>query len=48
VQAAKGNTSALALVREAIKKDGPLVMMRGFVPAWIRLQPQSTLLFFFL
>ncbi|EPQ31439.1 uncharacterized protein PFL1_00774 [Pseudozyma flocculosa PF-1] len=35
------------VIRDAIRKDGPTVFFRGWTPAWLRLQPQTTLLFLF-
>ncbi|CBQ68686.1 probable DIC1-mitochondrial dicarboxylate carrier [Sporisorium reilianum SRZ2] len=35
------------VIRDALAKDGPAVFFRGWTPAWLRLQPQTTLLFLF-
>ncbi|KDN50835.1 putative DIC1-mitochondrial dicarboxylate carrier [Tilletiaria anomala UBC 951] len=46
--AAKGaDSSVMAVIRTSLAKDGPMVFMRGWTPAWLRLQPQTTLLFLF-
>lgn len=34
-------------MRSALATDGPAVFLRGWLPAWLRLQPQTTLLFLF-
>lgn len=48
MNASKGNTSVLQVLRESITKEGPRVLFKGFVPAWIRLQPTTTLIFLIL
>jgi len=48
IQNAKGKGLGVsAVIADALKKDGPTVFFRGFLPAWTRLQPQTTLLFLF-
>ncbi|PWN47440.1 putative DIC1-mitochondrial dicarboxylate carrier [Violaceomyces palustris] len=42
-----GGTSVSFVIKEALRKDGPAVFLRGWTPAWLRLQPQTTLLFLF-
>ncbi|PWY97059.1 putative DIC1-mitochondrial dicarboxylate carrier [Testicularia cyperi] len=44
---AGGSVSVSNVIRDAIAKDGPTVFFRGWTPAWLRLQPQTTLLFLF-
>ncbi|KAK0541288.1 hypothetical protein OC835_000272 [Tilletia horrida] len=48
VQNSKTGEGVLAVIRQSIKQDGPGVFLRGWTPAWIRLQPQTTLIYFFL
>ncbi|WOO78766.1 Mitochondrial dicarboxylate transporter [Vanrija pseudolonga] len=48
MNASKGNTSVLQVLRDSITKEGPRVLFKGFVPAWIRLQPTTTLIFLIL
>lgn len=48
IQNAKGKGLGVSsVIADAMKKDGPTVFFRGFLPAWTRLQPQTTLLFLF-
>ncbi len=44
---AGANITVSGVIRDAIAKDGPSVFFRGWTPAWLRLQPQTTLLFLF-
>lgn len=44
---AGGGVGVAGVVRDALAKDGPGVLFRGWTPAWLRLQPQTTLLFLF-
>ncbi|TKY89711.1 hypothetical protein EX895_001496 [Sporisorium graminicola] len=44
---AGANVGVSHVIREALAKDGPTVFFRGWTPAWLRLQPQTTLLFLF-
>lgn len=44
---AGGSVSVLHVIKDALAKDGPAVFFRGWTPAWLRLQPQTTLLFLF-
>ncbi|KAK0543831.1 hypothetical protein OC846_006276 [Tilletia horrida] len=48
VQNSKSGEGVLTVIRNAVKADGPAVFLRGWTPAWIRLQPQTTLIYFFL
>ncbi|PWN41163.1 mitochondrial carrier [Ceraceosorus guamensis] len=41
------SATLVSIIRGAVKKDGPTVFFRGWTPAWLRLQPQTTLLFYF-
>ncbi|GAC74997.1 RNA-binding protein musashi [Moesziomyces antarcticus T-34] len=48
VQNLKGSGVGVGtVIRDALAKDGPAVFFRGWTPAWLRLQPQTTLLFLF-
>lgn len=47
VQSSKTNEGVLKVLRGALATDGPKVLLRGWLPAWLRLQPQTTLLFLF-
>ncbi|KAJ1305640.1 hypothetical protein OPQ81_000637 [Rhizoctonia solani] len=40
-----GSTSTLAVIRTSIKNEGPMFMFKGWVPAWMRLQPTTILIF---
>ncbi|KAJ1034836.1 hypothetical protein NDA13_001090 [Ustilago tritici] len=44
---AGANIGVSHVIKEALAKDGPTVFFRGWTPAWLRLQPQTTLLFLF-
>lgn len=44
---AGANMRVSSVIRDALAKDGPAVFFRGWTPAWLRLQPQTTLLFLF-
>ncbi|CAO1630628.1 unnamed protein product [Parajaminaea phylloscopi] len=47
VQNSASREGVASIIRSALAKDGPAVFMRGWLPAWLRLQPQTTLLFLF-
>lgn len=50
IQNAKGEEAKrgiMGTIRESARRDGMSVFMRGWLPAWLRLQPQTTLLFLF-
>lgn len=50
VQNARGADAQLGImgmISKSIKADGPTVFFRGWTPAFLRLQPQTTLLFLF-
>lgn len=40
-----GSTSTIAAIRTAIANEGPMFMFKGWVPAWMRLQPTTILIF---
>ncbi|CAE6427251.1 unnamed protein product [Rhizoctonia solani] len=40
-----GSTSTLAVIRTSIQNEGPMFMFKGWVPAWMRLQPTTILIF---
>ena len=40
-----GSNSSLAVIRNSMKNEGPLFMFKGWVPAWMRLQPTTMLIF---
>ncbi|KAL5521235.1 hypothetical protein ACEPAG_9158 [Sanghuangporus baumii] len=40
-----GSNSSIAVIRNSFKNEGPLWMFRGWVPAWMRLQPTTILIF---
>ncbi|KIM30832.1 hypothetical protein M408DRAFT_327792 [Serendipita vermifera MAFF 305830] len=42
---APGSTSTMQAIRTAIKNEGPMFMFKGWVPAWMRLQPTTILIF---
>lgn len=51
IQNAKGAEAKLgimATISKSVKADGMTVFFRGWTPAFLRLQPQTTLLFVFL
>ncbi|KAL9934745.1 hypothetical protein V8E36_006520 [Tilletia maclaganii] len=48
VQNSSSGEGVLSVIRSSIQKDGLRVFFRGWTPAWIRLQPQTTLIYFFL
>ena len=37
--------SALQMIRMSMKNEGPMFMFKGWVPAWMRLQPTTILIF---
>ncbi|KAI0655065.1 dicarboxylic acid transporter [Cubamyces menziesii] len=37
--------SALQMIRTSMKNEGPMFMFKGWVPAWMRLQPTTILIF---
>ncbi|KAI8973095.1 mitochondrial carrier [Trametes punicea] len=37
--------SALQMIRTSMKTEGPMFMFKGWVPAWMRLQPTTMLIF---
>lgn len=47
VQNSKTGEGVMQVIRTSMAKDGAAVFMRGWLPAWLRLQPQTTLLFLF-
>jgi dicarboxylate transporter 10 len=50
IQNARGADATLGImgtISKSIKADGPTVFFRGWTPAFLRLQPQTTLLFLF-
>ncbi|CAD6886190.1 unnamed protein product [Tilletia laevis] len=48
VQNSSSGEGVLSVIRSSVKQDGLKVFFRGWTPAWIRLQPQTTLIYFFL
>ncbi|KAJ3850044.1 mitochondrial carrier domain-containing protein [Lentinula lateritia] len=40
-----GSASTLLAIRSALASEGPLFVFKGWVPAWIRLQPTTVLIF---
>ncbi|KAF5353666.1 hypothetical protein D9758_008647 [Tetrapyrgos nigripes] len=40
-----GSSSTMAAIRTAIANEGPMFMFKGWVPAWMRLQPTTILIF---
>jgi dicarboxylate transporter 10 len=42
---APGSTSTMQAIRTAIASEGPMFMFKGWVPAWMRLQPTTILIF---
>ncbi|KAG8682295.1 Mitochondrial dicarboxylate transporter, partial [Ceratobasidium sp. 394] len=40
-----GPSSTLAVIRTSIANEGPMFMFKGWVPAWMRLQPTTILIF---
>lgn len=47
VQNSKTGEGVLKVIKTSLQAEGPRVFMRGWLPAWLRLQPQTTLLFLF-
>jgi dicarboxylate transporter 10 len=37
--------SAMAAIRTALKTEGPMFVFKGWVPAWMRLNPTTVLIF---
>lgn len=37
--------STLELIRRSMRNEGPMFMLKGWVPAWMRLQPTTMLIF---
>ena len=37
--------STLEVIRRSLRNEGPLFMLKGWVPAWMRLQPTTMLIF---
>jgi len=35
----------MAMIRQSMKNEGPMFMLKGWVPAWTRLQPTTMLIF---
>ncbi|KAF9040354.1 mitochondrial carrier [Rhodocollybia butyracea] len=40
-----GSSSTIGAIRTAIAQEGPMFMFKGWVPAWMRLQPTTILIF---
>ncbi|KAK7442746.1 hypothetical protein VKT23_015993 [Stygiomarasmius scandens] len=40
-----GSSSTIGAIRTAIQNEGPTFMFKGWVPAWMRLQPTTILIF---
>jgi len=40
-----GSSSTLAVIRTSIQNEGPMFIFKGWVPAWMRLQPTTILIF---
>ncbi|KIO30285.1 hypothetical protein M407DRAFT_242219 [Tulasnella calospora MUT 4182] len=40
-----GSSSAMAVLRNSFKNEGPMFMFKGWIPAWTRLQPTTILIF---
>jgi dicarboxylate transporter 10 len=40
-----GSSSTIGLIRQSMKNEGPMFMFKGWVPAWMRLQPTTILIF---
>ncbi|PWN28048.1 mitochondrial carrier [Jaminaea rosea] len=47
VQNSKSREGVATVVRNLLAKEGPRTLFRGWLPSWLRLQPQTTLLFLF-
>ncbi|BEI85557.1 hypothetical protein CcaverHIS002_0509580 [Cutaneotrichosporon cavernicola] len=45
VMNAHDNASVLKVIRDSVAKEGPGVFFKGWLPAWIRLQPNTILIF---
>ncbi|ORX41150.1 mitochondrial carrier domain-containing protein [Kockovaella imperatae] len=43
-----GTTSTIAVIRQSLAAEGPMFMFKGWVPAWMRLQPTTILIFLIL
>lgn len=37
--------STLEVIRRSLRNEGPMFMLKGWVPAWMRLQPTTMLIF---
>jgi len=40
-----GSRSTLEVIRNSLRNEGPMFVFKGWVPAWIRLQPTTVLIF---
>ncbi|KAH7907065.1 mitochondrial carrier domain-containing protein [Hygrophoropsis aurantiaca] len=40
-----GSGSTIGVIRASLAADGPMFMFKGWVPAWMRLQPTTILIF---
>ncbi|KAG8990164.1 hypothetical protein FRB90_001883 [Tulasnella sp. 427] len=40
-----GSSSAMAVLRNSFRNEGPMFMFKGWIPAWTRLQPTTILIF---
>jgi len=40
-----GSNYTLAVIRTSMKNEGAMFMLKGWVPAWTRLQPTTILIF---
>lgn len=38
---ASGNEGIVSVISRSVAKEGPMVFFKGWLPAWIRLQPTS-------
>ncbi|THH30184.1 hypothetical protein EUX98_g4008 [Antrodiella citrinella] len=47
VMSASGNASLVEITREALQKEGPRFLFKGWTPAFIRLAPNTVLMFVF-
>lgn len=48
IQAAGGARSLLQVLAQGLAQEGPLFLMKGWVPAWLRLTPHTILTFVFM
>ena len=37
--------STLQVIKNSLRNEGPMFMFKGWVPAWVRLQPTTILIF---